>query len=164
MSGLLGDPASVAALVADLRRHAAALESGAAAVARSKADAEEGWVGPVALGHRRRLDGCGSAVHRGAGQMTELAEALDRYGEALAEARAELARVSDEAQAAGLEVRDGQVLPAWGVRGEARPGADETTAAVQERLARRLARTTTLLERRRLALLQRAEAVTASLR
>ena len=164
MNVLQGDTASVAALASLLRRRAAELSRMAARLELDQEQARHGWVGPVAVGHRRRLDAAYEAAQGCAREMVGLAEALDAYGQALSEARLQVRRAEEEAASVGMVLEDGALVQGWGIVGEASTAADEARQEVAQRLARRLARTTTLLERRRGALAQRAEEVTRSLR
>lgn len=162
-ASLLGDPASVAALAATMRRRSAELAARADRVVETHADAAAGWVGPVSVGHRRRLDGCVQSTTETVAEMVALADALEAFGHALAEARHEVARASDEARSVGLTIEDGSVTQEWGITGEADADAGARRSEVAEVLTRRLARATTLLERRRLTLAQRADEVVQSL-
>ncbi|MCM3554189.1 hypothetical protein M3697_03580 [Janibacter melonis] len=158
-AALLGDAASVSALVASLRRRAGDLEIRADEADGAHVAAGPGWVGRVAVGHRRRVDTVTAASRGAAARMRELADALDDFAAALGEAQHDLRRASDEARSHGLVVQDGQVLPGWGISGEADGSADAERAETAERLGRRLQRSAVLLERRRAALAHRAEEV-----
>lgn len=161
---LLGDPASVAALAGVLRRRSAELSSATADLEGAHAEARDGWVGPTAVRHRRRIDQGVATTRVCTAQMLTLADALEAFGTALAETRQVVREVQEQAEAVGLDLVDGAIVPRWGIRGEAAARESQVQEETSERLARRLARATTLLERRRTNLARCAEEVAGTLR
>lgn len=160
MSVLWGDPASVSALAATLRRAASHVDAGGRSVRDQLREDVPGWTGPHAAETRHHV---GALLT----QSSRVAEALDSIGRRLQSDATDLAatiaglrRLEDEAAALGLEVRDGTVRERWGVIGVADPAVaradDENRRHVQERLHTGLA----ALGRRRAALA--GECATAS--
>ena len=162
-AALLGDPASVLALAGALRRRSAELDQASTGLHEALAEARPGWVGPTSVRHRRRLDENVVLTGRSVALMIELADALEAFGTALAEARVTAREVAEQAAAAGLELVDGAVVERWGIRGEAQAAESLARGETAERLTRRVARATTLLERRRTTLARCAEKVTRTL-
>lgn len=138
MSVLWGDPASVSALAAALRRAAARLAGDGLSVReRLREDAPE-RSGPRLAQTRQDVD----AVMAGSARV---AEVLDSTGRRLQSGATDLAatittlrRLEEEAATLGLEVRDGTVRERWGIIGVADPAAaradEENRHRVQERL------------------------------
>lgn len=135
---LLGDPASMSALGASLRRTAVRLGADGQALTTALADASPGWSGPRSVQVRRRA----ATV---AEQTTAVADALDEVGRSLqstathlSAAIARLRELEDAAAAMGLEVREGAVTKGWGITGIADAVAlrdeDERRARLQERI------------------------------
>lgn len=148
-SDLLGDPSSCASLAASLRRRASGLEQDVGAVAAAHAEATPGWVGRVAVTHRRRLDDVQARTETAVTGMRGLADRLEACADAMSELQVELRQVREAADRLGLVVEAGRVVQDWGISGEAdaasRSAVDEDAAVLQ----RRLARVVQLLERRR---------------
>lgn len=158
-AALLGDPVSVSALATSLRRRATDLEGAVQEVATAHGLAGPGWTGRVAVGHRRRLDAATQTARAAAERMRALAETLEDFAAALGEAQHDLRRTTEEARGHGLVIQDGQLVLGWGISGEADHAAHAERDEAAQRLARRLQRSATLLERRRAALVHRAEEV-----
>lgn len=146
---LLGDPASMSALGASLRRAAVLLSADGERLTAAVDDASPGWRGPRALELRRRATTT-------AEQAREVAVALDGAGRALqvastdlAAAIAHLRELEETASARGLEVRDGTVSKGWGITGVADPGALHDEDLERVRLQERVHQAVTTLGRRR---------------
>ncbi|QKE85473.1 hypothetical protein [Arthrobacter sp. NEB 688] len=131
MSVVPGDPGSLSACAAAAADVARRLEASGTALAPAMEALGDGWPGRASVTARRR----GAELAAGA---VAAAEELERLGRELQDRATDLAdlvargrMVEERAAAAGLAVRDGRVVPAWGVRGEADAGAvaDGTVAA-----------------------------------
>lgn len=158
MSGatsLVGDPASVSALGATMRASAERLRQDAERVLATLEDAEPGWTGPTALGHRRQARAVGEALAATARCLDESGESLQRGASELAARIAELTRIEQEATERGLQVRDGMVSRGWGITGVA--DADRVSADDDARadLEARLHATASALGRQRARLASR---------
>lgn len=146
---LLGDPASMSALGATLRRTAVRMAADGEQVAAHLEDASPGWRGPRALELRRRTE-------TGAEQAAAIATALDDVGRALQTAATDLAaaishlrELEDAATSLGLEVREGAVTKGWGITGIADAEALHDADRQRERLQERVHQAVTTLGRRR---------------
>lgn len=162
-SGSQGDPGSIASLVSQLRRHERALAESSHQLAQAREAAADGWVGRVATRHRETLDDVDRRTGAVGHDLAALAAALEEYGDSLSEAKGDLRRIEERAGSVGLVVSDGQVLRRAGVLGEADPDLVQEQDETIEALQRRLSRSTVMVERRRSALVDRAEAVRRSL-
>lgn len=123
MSVLLGDPASISALAATLRRTAVTLAADGERLHARLDDAATGWSGPRAVRTRARIDAVADAAGDTATTLDEAGRCLQAASAELAATIAELRRLEDEAAGSGLELRDGTVHPGWGISGVADPGS-----------------------------------------
>lgn len=119
MSVVPGDAASLSACARTSREVAARLVTESAGLRRTTSELGDGWTGRTSAETRRSGDDLADAAQA-------LAEALDHVGQVLQDQATDLAdlvarerTIGERATAAGLEVRDGRVVPAWGVSGTA---------------------------------------------
>lgn len=138
MSVLWGDPASVSALAATLRRVASRLEGGGRSVQERLRDDAPEWTGVPAGEIRHDVDAVLTESARVAEVLDSIGRRLQSGATDLAATIAGLRRLEDDAAALGLQVRDGTVRERWGIIGVADPAAaradDENRRHVQERL------------------------------
>jgi uncharacterized protein YukE len=138
VSAAPGDPASVSACASVVRSVATALEASGEPLAGSLRELADGWTGRVSATTRRRGEALAAAAGTTAVALDRVAVVLQDHATDLAELRARARRLEDRAAAAGLELRDGRVVPRYGVAGEADAAGDhrraEVAAAVQEEL------------------------------
>lgn len=146
---LLGDPASMSALGASLRRTAVRLAVDGERLDTALADASTSWSGPRAVRQRRRA---GTAAE----QAAAIAAALDDVGRSLQTAATELAaavahlrELEDEAAALGLDVQEGTVTKGWGITGVADAAVVHEEDRRRERLQERVHQAVTTLGRHR---------------
>ena len=135
---LLGDPASVSALGATLRRTALELTAHADRVRATLDDASPGWTGPRAVATRQRVDRVAASAAASAATLDECARSLQQSAAELAATTAGLRALEEEAAAAGLQVRDGTVHRAWGITGVADAGGEAAGADRREELQGRV--------------------------
>ena len=133
-----GDPASCSQAGGALRQLAARLRV-AAGPAHDGFGRDEGpRADRVELAARRRLDLVEEALAASTSELDRVGSALQRHASELAEAVAASRVLVARARAAGLDVVDGTVVPAWGVTGVADGTADAvrdaTAAALQAEL------------------------------
>ncbi|PKW27146.1 hypothetical protein [Phycicoccus duodecadis] len=133
-----GDPASLSACAVTVAAVARRLREGAAAAGPALADLGEGWGGRSSVALRRRGDSLVGAIATTADRLDDLGRVLQDHATDLAGLLARARALEERAMAAGLEVRDGRVLPPWGVLAEADAGTDrsrrEAAAALQAEL------------------------------
>ncbi len=138
MSVLWGDPASVSALAAALRRAAARLAGDGRAAREQLREDAPGWAGPLAEQTRHDVDAVLAGSDRAAEVLDSAGRRLQSGATGLAATITTLRRLEEEAAALGLEVRDGTVREPWGIIGVADPAAaradEENRHRVQERL------------------------------
>ena len=135
---VLGDPASCSQAGGTLRRLAAELR----ATSRPAHDALLPDEGPrptrVEVAARRRLHTVDSAVAATTATLDRVGTALQSHATELAQAVAAGRQLTARAQALGLDVVDGTVVPAWGVTGVADGAAvvarDASAALLQAEL------------------------------
>lgn len=132
-STVIGDPASCSQLGGTLRRLATRLRTAGRAAHdafdQDSFEAGEGARPRAALvPARRRVDLLDAAAAAAAREADGIGSALQAHASDLAEAIAQRRLLIDRAEAAGLRVADGELVPAWGVSGL----ADGTTSARQE--------------------------------
>ncbi|GGL28573.1 hypothetical protein H9L10_02935 [Phycicoccus endophyticus] len=134
MSVVPGDPGSFAAAASTLAAAGRRLGASAPPLATALADLGEGWAGRVSVHTRRRGADLAEATTSAATELERVARLLqDRAGD-LSELHARGRALHERAATAGLELRDGRVVPGYGVRGE----ADEATDAGRRERAVRL--------------------------
>jgi hypothetical protein len=128
---VLADPASCSQAGGVLRQLAAALR----ASSRPARDAFEAGRAPrpshVEVLVRRRLVTVDSAVDATTTALDRVGAALQAHAIELADAAAAARHLTARAQAAGLDVVDGTVVPAWGVTGV----ADGAAVAARDAMA-----------------------------
>jgi hypothetical protein len=133
-----GDPASCSQFGGTLRQLATRMRT----TGRATHDAADraldpegpGRPDPVVLRSRRRVDLLDAAAAATAHEVDRVGAALQAHATDLAEAVADSRRITGRAQAAGLQVTDGELTAAWGVSGV----ADGSARAQQEALRRDL--------------------------
>ena len=134
----MGDPASLSALAATVRRAALQLRTDAERLASALEHASPGWTGPTATTTRRRTAAVVASVETVATALDACGGSLQRAATDLAGCTADLRAIEEQAGAAGFEVQDGRLLRAWGITGVADHGAeadgDRARQALQGRL------------------------------
>ena len=148
-SPLLGDPASMSALGAALRRTALVLAADGERLAGGLEDAAPGWTGPRSVQLRRRAGTVATQTRSVASTLDQVGRSLQTAATELAEAVAHLRELEDAAAALGLEVREGMVTRGWGITGVADPAAVHDEDRQRERLQERVHLAVTTLGRRR---------------
>lgn len=146
---LLGDPASMSALGASLRRLSVTLAADGERLSAGLADVSHGWRGPRALELRRRTSTAAGQAHTIATALDDAGRALQVAATDLAAAIAHLRELEDAAAALGLEVREGAVTRGWGIRGVADADALHDEDRQRRRLQERVHQAVTTLGRRR---------------
>ncbi len=131
MSTVPGDPASVSACASTATTVARGLAAQEGPLTAAFADLAQGWPGRVSATTRRRGASLAAAAGTTAAELDRVATALQDHATDLADLLARARRVEGRAAAAGLEVRDGRVVP--GYRGLAE--ADAHAAGERERTA-----------------------------
>jgi hypothetical protein len=133
-----GDPASVSACAGTARSVAARLGESASGVRTASDRIGDGWSGRASAATRRRAADFAAAADAAAAQLDRVGQVLQDHATDLADLVARGRTVAERAAAAGLEVRDGTVVIAWGVSGTADAHADRarevTRAALQAEL------------------------------
>ena len=152
-----GDPGSLSQTGGALRRLASRLRAtGRAAHAAFDdalaGDAAAGRRDRVVVAARRQYDAVDAAAAAAAVELDRAGSAVQAHASDLAEAVAKARAVAARADAAGLRVVDGVVLPAWGVAGVADGSATQSREQVQSQLQAELDQLGVLLARRRSAL------------
>lgn len=146
---LLGDPASLSALAAALRRTALQLRADAERMAPALEDSTPGWTGPVATSTRRRTAAALDSLESVAGALDACARSLQRAATDLASCAADLRMIQEQAAAAGFEVKEGRLQRTWGITGIADGSAEQDGDRVREGLQDRLHQLVTALGRQR---------------
>ena len=152
-----GDPASLSQTGGALRQLASRLRTTGrgAHTAFDDALAEDAAGGRrdrVVVAARRQYDAVDAAAAAAAVELDRAGSAVQAHASDLAEAVAKARAVAARADAAGLRVVDGVVLPAWGVAGVADGSATQSREQVQSQLQAELDQLGVLLARRRSAL------------
>lgn len=169
-AALHGDPGSCSQVGGSLRRLATALRSAAGRTAHEHEQLADEWSGRVARALGRRTVVVVDAATTAAEELDRVGAQLQDHATDLAEALQDVRAVEEAAQAAGLAVTDGRVVPRWGVAGVANEDAvdvrEERRAELQARLdhtvlqlSRRRARLTATLEAARTVLADHAAAL-----
>ncbi len=148
-TALLGDPASMSALGARLRRTAAHLATDGEALSSALAEASPGWRGPRSVQLRRRTSTATEQVVAVAAALDEVGRSLQTAATELSTAIARLRELETAAAALGLEVREGAVTRGWGITGVADPAAQRDADEGRDRLQERVHQTVTTLGRHR---------------
>lgn len=148
-SPLLGDPASMSALGATLRRTALALAADGERLTSGLEAAAPGWTGPRSVHLRRRAGTVATQTRSVAATLDQVGRSLQTAATELAEAVGHLRELEDAATALGLEVREGMVTRGWGITGVADAAAVHDEDRQRERLQERVHLAVTTLGRRR---------------
>ncbi len=138
MSTVPGDPASTSACAHTVRAVASRLAEHAEPLDRAVRDLADGWPGRVSATTRRRGETLAAATDTTSSALERVSVVLQDHATDLADLHARARRVEERAAGAGLEVRDGRVVPRYGISGEA-DAADQrrreaTASALQEEL------------------------------
>ena len=135
MTSVAGDPASCSRVGGSLRRLAASLRTEGRAVDDVVARRRDAPRPPaVVVRALRRADALGDASGAAAQELDRVGSALQDHAADLAEAVADARGLEARAQAAGLQVVDGKVSPAWGVSGLADVAATADREQVRAQL------------------------------
>lgn len=146
---LIGDPASLSALAASLRRTALQLRNDAEQMAPALEDSAPGWTGPVAMTTRRRTAAVIDSLESVADALDSCARSLQRAATDLASSAADLRAIEEQAATAGFEVREGRLMRAWGITGVADGSAEHDGDRLREGLQDRLHQLLTTMGRQR---------------
>lgn len=146
---LLGDPASMSALGASLRRTAVLLAADGEQLTATLDDAAPGWSGPRSVALRRRTGTVATQTRSLASTLDDVGRSLQAAATDLAAAIGRLRELEDAARAVGLEVREGTVTRGWGITGVADPAALHDEDRHREQLQERVHQAVTTLGRRR---------------
>ncbi|WP_338748257.1 hypothetical protein [Janibacter alittae] len=146
---LLGDPASMSALGASLRRTAGHLAADGEALAGAVTGATPGWPGPRSVRLRRRTSTTAEQTTAVASALDEVGRSLQTAATDLAAAIARLRELEDAAATMGLEVREGAVTRGWGITGVADAAAAREEDGRRHRLQEQVHQTITALGRHR---------------
>ncbi|MGL4744927.1 MAG: hypothetical protein ACRCXL_11140 [Dermatophilaceae bacterium] len=126
-----GDPGSLSSCAATTRAVAARMTARAEDIDGAWSGIREGWPGPSSATIRRRGAALATATSSAAAEIDRIGLVFQEYATDLAELVARGRALAARASSAGLEIRDGRVVPPWGVVGE----ADATTARERAVLA-----------------------------
>ncbi|MGL5864587.1 MAG: hypothetical protein ACRCYX_01775 [Dermatophilaceae bacterium] len=133
-----GDPGSMSSAAATVRAVAERMTAQAAALSDARAGLDDDWPGSLAAATQRRAAALGAAASTTAAELDRIGRALQEHSTDLADLVARGRALEARASSAGLAVRDGRVVPAWGVVGEADAGTarerDILTGALQAEL------------------------------
>lgn len=158
-----GDPASCSQAGGSLRRLAAELRAATSPAAAAHDDLGVEWSGRVArtvgTGSRAVLDATSAA----AAELDRTGALIQDHATDLAEALHDARAVEARAQAEGLTVTDGRVVPRWGVAGVADEDALAAREARRAELQAELDHVVLQLGRRRARLAAALEAASTAL-
>lgn len=146
---LLGDPGSMSALGASLRRTAVRLSADSEDLERAADDATPGWSGPRATGLRQRVSTTAEETKAVAAALDDAGKALQAAATDLSTAIARLRELEDAAAAAGLELREGGVTKGWGITGVADAATVRDEDRERERLQERVHQAVSALGQKR---------------
>jgi hypothetical protein len=118
MTIIPGDPASLSSCGATVRMIAHRLETEAALLGSDYDALCDGWPGRVSATAGQRGVALADAADTTASELDQLGCVLQDHATDLADLIARARGIEERAASAGLEVRDGRVVPTWGVRGE----------------------------------------------
>lgn len=143
MTLVAGDPASCSRVGGSLRQLATALRTSGRATQTAVADPDLQRPGTVVARARRQLTGLAEAATAASVELDRVGSALQDHAADLSEAVADVRALAARAEAVGLQVAGGRLVPAWGVSGVADGSADaaraEQRAGLQPELDRLLA-------------------------
>lgn len=131
MSVVPGDPGSMSSCAATARALAARMTAHAEALGSAWGAIGDGSPGPSSAAARRRGATLTAATSSVAAEIDRIGRVFQDHATDLAELVARGRALEARASSAGLVVRDGRVVPQWGVVGE----ADAVTARQREVLA-----------------------------
>ncbi|MBM6404383.1 hypothetical protein JQN72_09040 [Phycicoccus sp. CSK15P-2] len=129
MSLVPGDPASLSSCAASTAATAERVAATAAALEASWSALAQDWPGRASVEPRRRGDAVVAASSSTADELGSVARALQDQATDLAGLVARARTVEERAAAAGLEVRDDRVVPAYGRVTTADAAAESARAA-----------------------------------
>ena len=149
-----GDPASLSQTGGALRQLATRLRTTgrrahAAFDDAAARDAGDGRRDRVVAAARRQYDAVDAAAAAAAAELDRAGTAVQAHASDLAEALAQARSLAARADAAGLQVVDGEVVPAWGVAGVADGSAAQSREQLRQQLQAELDQLGVLLDRRR---------------
>ena len=148
-SPVSGDPASCSQLGGTLRQLATRLRSTGRSAHDAFDNGDGGRPGPVVVRAGRRVNLLDAAAATAAREVDRIGTALQAHASDLAEAIAHGRLLAERAEAAGLQVVDGELGPAWGVSGVADELASTQQKALRDRLQGELDTVTALVGQRR---------------
>ncbi|MBR7743881.1 hypothetical protein KC207_11325 [Phycicoccus sp. BSK3Z-2] len=138
MSVVPGDPASTSACAVTVAAAGRRLAAAAAPVTEAVDDLAEGWGGRGSVRLRRSATSAADVAADTAAELERMSRTLQDHATELAGLLARVRALEDRARAAGLEVREGRVVPPLGIAGEADAAAtlarDEEARALRSDL------------------------------
>jgi hypothetical protein len=156
---IAGDPGSCSQLGGALRLLAARLRTDGIPLHRALEPRDVPRGGAAVTRARRRSGLVDTAVSTAAAELDRIGSALQAHAGDLAEAMADQRALLERAARAGLEEREGQLVPRWGVTGLADGRATTEQEATRATLQSELDHVASMLRQRRSRL---AKAVAAS--
>ncbi|MEO7422162.1 MAG: hypothetical protein ABIU87_07195 [Ornithinibacter sp.] len=132
MSTVPGDPASLSACAGTVRRVGSELLASADGIRVTGDELGAQWQGRASARVRKRTATLATASDTAAEQLNRVGVVLQDHAAELADLVARARMIGERADTAGLEVREGRVIVAFGVTGTADPeraGAQEVTRA-----------------------------------
>lgn len=158
-----GDPASCSQVGGSLRRIADRLRADAGRVAGEFGELRGHWSGGASVRARRRADTLCGVARAAADALDRAGATLQAHAADVAESAQALRQVAERAASAGLQVAEGEVVPAWGVTGLADPSRDAQRDDARIVLQRDLDILVVQLSRRQSRLTRAADAATQAL-
>lgn len=158
-----GDPASCSQVGGSLRRIADGLRADAERVAGAFSVLRGHWAGAASVRARRRADTLCGVARAAADELDQVGAALQAHAADVAASTQALRQVAERAASAGLQVVEGEVVPAWGVTGLADPSRDAQRDEARIALQRDLDVLIVQLSRRQSRLARAADAATQAL-
>lgn len=149
-----GDAASLSAGGSTLGRLGVRLAADAEALGTAYGRVGTDWGGPTSLAIRRGGGALAADVAATAGQASAIGRALQDHATDLAALQADLRGLTERAERAGLELRDGSFAPAFGRIGEADAAKEQSRERARAEVAAELERLVTLAQRRRSELIR----------
>lgn len=162
-AAVYGDPASCSQVGGSLRHLASRLRAASSPVAAAHDDLDVEWSGRVARTLGRGTRAVLDATSAAATELDRTGALLQDHATDLAEALQDVRAVEQRAQAAGLSVDNGRVVPPWGVSGVADESAQAAREQRRDELQAELDRVVLQLGRRRARLTAALEAARAVL-
>jgi prefoldin subunit 5 len=152
-----GDAASCSQVGGSLRRIAGGLRMDAEQVSATFGDLHGHWSGGASVRARQRADTLCRVVRAAADDLDHAGSALQAHAADVAESAQALRQIAERAMSAGLQVVEGEVVPAWGVTGLADPSRDAHRDETRISLQRDLDHLMAQLSRRQSRLARAAE-------